>query len=378
VVDYRYNIHGIVTVASPVKLPELAQFRTDEPIGRPTIRVRVASLETDEDRRALASMRGIRHTCYNEGWGSLGFSAEIEIGDTVELVVSPLLRYSPHVLYTNLVEPVLRWTFVEKGYVLVHGACLAYGKHAYLVTARTDTGKTTTILKILDRQSMHEGRATFISDDLTLLSPDGQVMTYPKPLTISLHTVHAVNAPALSPWQRAALVVQSRVHSRGGRRFALLLAKTRLPMATVNAYTQWLIPPPKYPIQQLIPGTKIVREAKLAGMFVIERGGTGDVPLSNQEAVNILLQNCEDAYGFPPYKDIEAFLCKPNGHDLKAIEREIVTQALRRCPARLLRSETMDWAQRIQTVVTQPAKPITVPEPGRQPALAPDPVAINL
>jgi len=32
-----------------------------------------------------------------------------------------MLRYSPHVLYTNVIEPLLRWTFVKRGYALVHG-----------------------------------------------------------------------------------------------------------------------------------------------------------------------------------------------------------------------------------------------------------------
>ena len=40
-------------------------------------------------------------------------------------------------------------------------------------------------------------------------------------------------------------------------------------------------------------------------MLVIQRGGTGDVELENQEALDILLSNCEDAYGFPPYPIIE-------------------------------------------------------------------------
>ena len=35
---------------------------------------------------------------------------------------------SPHVLYTNVVEPILRWTFAERGYALVHAACLASGE----------------------------------------------------------------------------------------------------------------------------------------------------------------------------------------------------------------------------------------------------------
>ena len=62
-----------------------------------------------------------------------------------------------------------------------------------MVTAQTDTGKTTTTLKLLDRHPY-----AFLSDDLTIVCPDGRVLAYPKPLTISRHTLHAVNAPLLS------------------------------------------------------------------------------------------------------------------------------------------------------------------------------------
>ena len=71
----------------------------------------------------------------------------IDLGDRIEATASPLLRRSPHVLYTNVVEPILRWTFAERGYALVHAACLADGEDAFLITARTDTGKTTTSLQ---------------------------------------------------------------------------------------------------------------------------------------------------------------------------------------------------------------------------------------
>ena len=113
-----------------------------------------------------------------------------------------LVGRSPHVLYTNVVEPILRWRIVEQGYALIHGACLVDGEDAYLITARTDTGKTTTVLKLLDSCPYE-----FISDDLTLVAPDGTVLPYPKPLTISNHTLHAVK-------RAAAQLVRARSRSR--------------------------------------------------------------------------------------------------------------------------------------------------------------------
>ena len=87
---------------------------------------------------------------------------------------------------------------MRKGYALVHGATIAFGKDAYMITARTDTGKTTTLLKILSHQRRDSDQAAFISDDMTVVSPSGVAMTYPKPLTISFHTLRAVNTDTLT------------------------------------------------------------------------------------------------------------------------------------------------------------------------------------
>ena len=117
-----------------------------------------------------------------------------------------------------------------------------------MVTARTDTGKTTTALKLLDHYPY-----SFLSDDLTIVCPDGRVLAYPKPLTISRHTVAAVKTPLLSRRERIKLIPQSRLHSRTGRRFAFVLATLRIPAATLNAVVQRMIPPPKYDIDAADP-----------------------------------------------------------------------------------------------------------------------------
>ena len=342
---HNYDIHGLVTIASDVRLPELERFRVPERFAEPAMRVRIGPVRRDEETAAGDGAAG--RITYVEGRAGLGFGARIEIGERIDVLASPLLRRSPHVLYTNIVEPILRWTVVQQGYALVHAACMARDGRAYLITARTDTGKTTTCLRALDGDS----RCTFLSDDLTLLSPDGRVLTYPKPLTISRHTLRAVKRNRLSRRERAMLVYQSRLHSRSGRRFALLLAKTRMPAATVNAIVQLLVPPPKYHVDRLVPGVMISPEAEVAGMMVIQRGGEGNVELAPDEALEILLANCEDAYGFPPYSEIEHFLHSRNGHDLRRLERETIARGLAGTGATLLRSETMDWHLRVARIV---------------------------
>jgi dolichol-phosphate mannosyltransferase len=339
-----YNIHDVITVNSEVGLPELEPFLTTQQTSQPTIDVRIGKPQ----RRP----QGSGSLFYTELFRSMGFEAEIDMGEHIKVVATPLLRLSPHVLYTNLIEPILRWTFVKKGYALVHGATIAFGDKAYMITARTDTGKTTTLLKILDHQRRDTDNAAFISDDLTLVSPDGEVMTYPKPLTISAHTVRAINATTLNRSQRFSLPFQSRIHSRGGRRFAFQLNQVgMLPMATINAVVQFLVPPPKYHVTTLVPKVKMAQRAKLAGLFIIERGEEMDAPLDPKEALEILLSNCEDAFGFPPYHSIKEFLYCPDGKDLRPVEQSIIRQALEGVPANLIRSNSLEWWRRIPTFV---------------------------
>jgi len=258
------------------------------------------------------------------------------------------------VLYTNVIEPILRWTFVKKGYALVHGATIAFGDDAYLITALTDTGKTTTLLKILAHQRRQGDQAGFISDDMTIVSPDGNVLTYPKPMTISAHTLRAVNSKTLSFKENLALPFQSRIHSRSGRQAAGIISRTKLPAATINMFVQMVIPPPKYYVQQLIPKVKRTSAAKLTRMFVIVRGEEEVAPISNDDAMATLLKNCEDAYGFPPYEQLKEFLfCADGSTDLRKIEQDIIHQAVYHLPVVRIGSRNLEWWCRIPNYVDE-------------------------
>jgi glycosyltransferase involved in cell wall biosynthesis len=342
-----YDIHGLVTVDSDVALPELARFRVHALANQPSIRVTTEPLGKIDRLGHSVREDGTEVISYRERVPG-GFAMRVDRGDTILISVSPLVRRSPHVLYTNCVEPVLRWHFAEHGIALVHAACVAVDDRAFLITARTDTGKTTTILRLLDSCP----RAMFISDDLTLVAPDGTVASYPKPLTISQHTLHAVQTPNLSRRQRIGLVVQARLHSREGRSIGMLLASKGLPAATMNAVVQALIPPPKYDVTKLVPGAQLCTEARLAGLVVIERADDdATITLGDSEAIDTLMENCDDAYGFPPYPLVAEFLYTRRGVDLRDAERGTAVSALASAPATLLRSTSMDWWQRVPEVM---------------------------
>lgn len=338
---FQYSIHGLLTIESDTGLPELKKFRVRALDGPPSLRVTTGATPERPDVVELDDARPeIR---YQEAMGANGFAIEVDVGETTEILASKMVAQSPHVLYTNVVEPIIRWKLVEGGHALVHAACFTTGERAHLITARTDTGKTTTMLKVLDHSACE-----FVSDDLCLIDASGRVRPYPKPLTISNHTVHALTGAELGPVERLFLPLQSRLHSKAGRQFAFLIAGKRFPVATLNALVQRLIPPPKYHVERLVPGVRTHASAQMASLFIIERSEEDGVrELDADEALTILLENCEDAYGFPPYEELEALLHNISDIDLRAKERQIISDALANVPSSLLSSSTMGWAEAI-------------------------------
>src|SRR6266508_2515588 len=343
---FSYNIHNIIQVASMFELPELEYFRVPALTADPDIRVRLERRR--KDRRKASRNGGVprrdqNNIHYAESLGRHGFEVTISNKNTVEVAVSPILRYSLHVLYTNVVEPILRWTFVRKGYALVHAACVSFDGQAVLVTARTDTGKTSTILRTVDNYA-----CSFLSDDMTIVSKDGHVMSYPKPLTISNHTLSAVNAnSSMKWWERLALQFQSRLHSKGGRQLGLDLSKSKLPAATMNAIVQMIVPPPKYMVHRLIPKATYANHATLTRAVIIERGDEFVEALHHEQAVDTFVKNAEDAYGFPPYPILADSLSRWNGQDLHPEEQAIVDKALETIPTVRLRDPKFNWWQKL-------------------------------
>ncbi|HEX6034324.1 MAG TPA: glycosyltransferase [Anaerolineales bacterium] len=365
--NYSYNIHNILKVASMYELPELEYFRVPALTGEPDIRIRLERRRRDRrrmnaasapravknQRRSETERRYEKRIHYSEALGRFGFEISIAHKDCIEVAVSPVLRFSLHVLYTNVIEPLLRWSFVRKGYALVHAACVSVNGRAVLVTAQTDTGKTSTILRTVDNYA-----CSFLSDDMTIVSRDGRVMSYPKPLTISSHTLSAVNAnSSLTLWERIALQFQSRLHSKSGRKVGLNLSKSRLPAATMNAIVQMLVPPPKYMVHRLIPKATYTNQAKLAGAVIIERGPEFEEILDHQQAVETFVNNAEDAYGFPPYPILAKSLSEWNGQDLHPQEQAIVEEALRTVRAVRLRDPKFNWWQRLPVIAQTPPNP---------------------
>jgi hypothetical protein len=174
---------------------------------------------------------------------------------------------------------------------------------------------------------------------MVIIDPTGFAMTYPKPLTISSHTLGAIKGAPLPWYTRWWLQVQGRIHSKFGRSVGLAIGNINLPIASMSALVQMIIPPPKFQFDELVPTAPLVSSLQLHRLMLIERGDALLRELSVEEAFEVLSENTEDAYGFPPYPRIGHALA--NG-DHK-IEADIRRQMIGNLEAVHLRTPDRNW-----------------------------------
>jgi len=348
---FRYLIGEGLTVGSQVPLHELDYFR-EPTLGRDLdIEIRVGKVGSalPRSRARLLRFEGPDGVRYEEHLGRWGANFSIDMGEQVRVTISSLLARSPHVAYTNIVEALLRFALASRGQMLLHSACLELDGRGLMLSARTDTGKTGTVLRLL-----RERGARFLSDDMTILSDDGTARCFPKPMTISSHTLRAVDPGDLSRGEWLGLGLKSRLHSKGGRGIGLWMANANLPIMSANALTQLIVPPPKYFADRLVD-CRVIDETTVENLFVIERGPSELAELTDESALAILMENTEDAYGFPPFRFLAPVLVMggDNHAALLRRERDILRKALTRMRVRRLASDNFGWADEIPKLLAE-------------------------
>jgi dolichol-phosphate mannosyltransferase len=344
---FQYDVHGIVRIISTVHLPELAAFNVAHQV-EPDIVIRRRFIG-GRPRFRVANWRdesGEIH--YREHFGPLSAAFDVRIGDRIELDANWLLTWSHHVLYTNMVEPLLRFVLVDRDYVLLHCAAIDAERGAAIMSAQTDTGKTSTVLRLLMAHSWG-----FISDDMAILTPAGEILSYPKPMTLSSHTMAAVNDQVL-PWaDRLMLAIRSRVHSKEGRSAGHALGRLNVPIVTINAWVQLLVPPPKYHVQSLID-CDLSDRAPIDSVVLMERGTP---PLAEEPdfafTIARLIENTDDAYTFPPFATF-APLIEMHGRGytaLRAHELELLEASVRNARRSRVRVVGHSWSEIVPTLL---------------------------
>lgn len=313
-----YDIHGLLTVASQIPLNDLGHFQVPAPPDRIDLQLRV-------DRHGTPS-RVPAAVCYDEQLGRFGFGLTVLPGEYSEIIVSPLLESSPSFLYTNVVEPVLRWMFIGRGFSLARagGIQMVGGNDAtpaLLITGQPDMSYGLSRL-------CEKGDYGFMGDDRVLLGRDRRVYSFPKPVTANREMLpDEVRTPQAS----VALRLQRLLYSRPIRHLGLFLGERHLPAATVNTYLQRIIPQPKYPFDLLVANASYGDRATPATLIFQERGDGTIAPLALEKAVDHLLEPGERAFGFRPYPLLIDELARWGGRNWAEEERAILRAGLSGC-----------------------------------------------
>ncbi len=258
--NFTYDLHGIVAVESPIPLPMLAWFQVER-LDRPAdLRIRV-------DRHGTP--RPVRQAVvYDEGLGRLGFAVSVQPGPAyAEVIVSPLVQRSPFVLYNNIVEPLLRWLFLRHRAVLVQaGGIVDQGDRVRLLTHPHRPVISAAVLAALAEQP----DPAWLGHDLVVLTAAGEVLAFPKPLTLVKRLE--------SPWIR---------------RLGAWLRRMHLPVATVNSLVQGLIPPRQSLVSDLLPRAEVCAAGRPARLDRLDPAALPEDP------VDALIASGRDPYGFP-------------------------------------------------------------------------------
>ena len=351
---YYYNIHDIIKVQSDVVLYELEYFKS-EVFENPDLTVRTMdslpgglrfSRKIIEDRSSNS-----HKILYTEHLGSLGAQFSINFGEKIEVTINKLISKSKHVLYVNLVEPLLRFLFISRGFILLHSACLDKNESGLLMSAPPDTGKTTTVLKCV------KNGFSFLSDDMTIIKLPNQAMCFPKPMTISSHTFKTAVSVSNTRDTDRSMRVRSLVHSKTGRSFMHKLAKLNVPIFTINTIGQSIIRPPKYSINTILQDAIIKKNTRVDSLYFLTREGNEFVQLDTDTALNLAVENSDDAFIFPPYAELLKYIAIKGKSALELLEEEkkLLLSFLSGISCYMVKSETRAWFNMISKSIENKA-----------------------
>jgi glycosyltransferase involved in cell wall biosynthesis len=343
--QYTYDLHGLVRIISQVALPDLAYFQVESAAARYDLQIRV-------DRHGTPS-RLPGAICYDEQLGRFGFGLTVLPGEFTEIIVSPLLETSPGFLYTNVVEPIVRWLLVQRGNALVRAAGVARPGHspgrpseALLIHGSLGMGYA------LGRLCATAG-FTFAGDDVVIVGRRRRLLPFPKPVTVDRQIVREWPADGLDRQENTALRFQRLLYSRPVRRFALWVSAHDLPVATLNTYLQRFIPQSKELINQLNPGIRYAQPSSPTYVVVLERGEgrVGVEEMTLEETLSILLEPRRGAFTFQPGPLLDEEMSRWNGRDWRQEEEEIVRAALAGCQLLRWRSAAERWWEQLPEVI---------------------------
>lgn len=184
-----YNIHNILKIKTNFKWGKLPAYFKVDAVAKPELNIKEGKFDVDFDSLKPLGLRMFKgdnfliHKPYL--YGDLKFKVEnLDRGVTNVWFTKGYKRLynfyggtvGPHILSQTL-SSIILIKILQKGYTIVHSACVSKDSKGVLISAWGETGKTLTSSTLVQQDSFQ-----FLSDDLTIIDADGVAYSFPQTL----------------------------------------------------------------------------------------------------------------------------------------------------------------------------------------------------
>lgn len=344
-----YNLDDQLCIRSAIPLAFLRPFETETFAAAERIDIDIKQTNARLSIPGGPSVRriGLRYA-YDQNTDTLSYRftllginlcitmSGLEDGSRCRIGFSPshqkLQRLLPSTLSTkSAVEMAICIKLLQKHRALVSLGCVAHEGKGIVLPAFPDTGKTATVLSLCHSHNMQ-----FLADDRAIISPDGQIYSFPIPCTISKGNIRNITGFQLSSQQKWSLEARNLLSH--------LLPPTILD-PTIKVSPQHSFSPP----------LKLADKAEVDTILLLEKGEGGVRPISREQIFEVLMNLLRYELQWYTHPFAVTYALANNRFSLSSIihkEEELVRHFVDH--ARILsvaRGSTPDFSKTVATIV---------------------------
>ena len=127
--------------------------------------------------------------------------------------------WGEHVLKDFIIEPLIGFKLAGRGFSVLHASAIGINDDGFIFAGEPEAGKTASILSLSFPDNV------FLSDEITVLSNDGTVYSFPSPIRIYYHNLKDMAIPSqeITPRQKLEVKIKHLVYvlSLGHAKFPL-------------------------------------------------------------------------------------------------------------------------------------------------------------
>ena len=188
--EYKfYSIHNIVKIKTNTEIPIPNYFEIGRKIDNPDIEIIQENFSVNVPREKKKQRKDyfvwVDETALYIDYEVLNmklFISDIQGRTRIKFTETYRNHGKKHI--SNLIHIVLAIKLIQKGYAPIHAGCVSCGDKAILISGMGSTGKTSTVLSLLDAEYYK-----FMADDMTIVSRDGKAYSYPEKVGVSFQTL---------------------------------------------------------------------------------------------------------------------------------------------------------------------------------------------